>query len=77
MPEAGTGRRIGIITGDGKALGAGRRGAPFQMWRFVVTGTAETVIRRPHMCHAEIIAILETVAGDLERHEVSPACSGA
>src|ERR1700746_2046615 len=40
VPPAAAGRRVRIIHGDGKALGAGRRPAPVQGWRDIAPGAA-------------------------------------
>src|SRR5262249_31080629 len=72
VPEAAASGRVRIETGDGKALGAGRRARPGQMRRLVVTLAAEAEVGRKDMGIGQIIAVLETVAPDRERHASSP-----
>src|SRR6185295_15154410 len=72
MPEPATGRRVRVEAGDGEALGAGRSFRPGQLRRLVATRAAETEIGRQDVVGTQIVAILERLAGDLERHASPP-----
>src|SRR5947209_7034937 len=72
MPEARSGRRVGVVAGDGEALGARRRVGPLEMRRLVATGAAEAEIGRQNEILRQIVAVPETVAGDGEPHAWSP-----
>src|SRR5262249_313313 len=74
VPEPAARGRIGIETGNGKALRAGGRSRPRQMRRLVVARAAEAEVGWENMGVGEIIALLETVATDRERHPPSPSC---
>src|SRR5262249_16493334 len=74
VPEPAARGCIRIETGNGKALRAGGCSRPRQMWRLVVPRAAEAEVGRQNMGVGEIIAVLETVAPDRERHASSPSC---
>jgi hypothetical protein len=73
VPEARAGRRVRVVAGDGEALRARRRIGPLEMRRHVAAGAAEAEIGRQDEILRQIVAVLETVAGDRERHVVSPS----
>src|SRR6202034_1723820 len=68
MPEARTSRRIGIVAGHGEAFRFRRRARPFQLRRFVAPSAAEAEIGREDEILRHVVAVLETGAGDRERH---------
>ena len=68
VPEPAARGCIRIETGNGKALRAGGCSRPRQMWRLVVARAAKAEVGRQNMGVGEIIAVLETVAPDRERH---------
>jgi hypothetical protein len=72
VPEAGAGRRVGVVTGDGEAFRPRRRVRSPEMRRFAAPGAAEAEIRRQDEILRQIVAVLETVADDRERHVPSP-----
>src|SRR5262249_4410797 len=49
VPEPAAGRRVGIKTGQGEALGTGWRPRPSELRRFVAAGAAEPEIGGKHM----------------------------
>src|SRR5215475_7066513 len=74
VPEPAARGCIRIETGNGEALRAGGCSRPRQMWRLVVARAAEAEVGRQNMSVGKIIAVLETVASDRERHASSPWC---
>jgi hypothetical protein len=72
VPEARAGRRVGVIAGDGEAFRAHRRSRPLKMRRLVAAGAAEAEIGGQDKIFRKVVAILEAVARDRERHVPSP-----
>src|SRR5262249_26918798 len=74
VPEPAARGCIRIETGNGEALRAGGRSRPRQKRRLGVGRAGGTEIRCEDIGVGEIIAVLETVAPDRERHTPSPSC---
>src|SRR5262249_39967715 len=74
VPEPAARGCIRIETGNGKALRAGGGSPPRPKWRLGGSPAAAAAGCRQSMCVGEIIAVLETVAPDRERHASSPSC---
>src|SRR5262249_23761651 len=73
VPEPAARGCIGIETGNGEALRAGGGSRPRQMRRLGVARAAETEVGWGDIGVGGIIAVLETVAPDRERHTSSPS----
>src|SRR5262245_24663739 len=72
VPEARAGRRVRIVTGDGETFGTRRRSRPFEMRRPVAARTAKAEVGRQDEIFRKVVAVLEAVARDRERHVPSP-----
>jgi len=72
MPEAAAGRRVRVVAGDGEALRSCWRFRPCEVRRLVAAGAAEAEIGGQNVRLPEIIAVLEAVAFDRERHASLP-----
>src|SRR6516162_7314818 len=77
VPETAAGRRVRIVAGDRDAFRACRRPRPRQMRRFVSAGATEAEIGGEDVIGAEIVAVLEAVAGHGEGHVGPPGCGFA
>jgi putative molybdopterin biosynthesis protein len=66
VPEAGSGRRVGVEAGDGEALGLGRETGPGQRRRYVLPGHAERAI---YLSIGHHLAVGDIVATQVERRQ--------